>query len=132
MKDKVIVDIRGWEEHIGKTSGYEDLVYKGRIPTSKWGKAGSNPGKLEYFRNNDGTMRDFQQVLNGWMEGPWSIDIGKTLIFYCGTGWRAAEVWVYAKQFGLKDVHIYDFGFYEWSHLKNEVELGEVWKESNI
>ncbi|MGL5050633.1 MAG: sulfurtransferase, partial [Fusobacteriaceae bacterium] len=44
--DGHLVDIRSWEEHIGKITGYSDLDYKGRPKGAIWGKAGSDPNQL--------------------------------------------------------------------------------------
>ena len=47
------------------------------------------------------------------------------LAFYCGTGWRAAEVLAYANVIGVKDATLYDGGWYEWSaDPKNPVDSG--------
>ena len=48
------------------------------------------------------------------------------LSFFCGTGWRAAEVLTYADVMGLKNISLYDGGWYEWSANKNNpIEIGE-------
>jgi 3-mercaptopyruvate sulfurtransferase SseA len=49
----------------------------------------------------------------------------KTLIFYCGTGWRSSVAFLAARLLGLRCKN-YDDGFYGWSSDKtNSVALGE-------
>jgi len=36
-------------------------------------------------------------------------------MFFCGTGWRAAEVLWYADVMGLGNISLYDGGWNEWS-----------------
>lgn len=102
-----LVDIRSWDEHIGKTPGYDDIKEAGRPAGSRWG--GDMPADNA---NVDGTMRNFDEVLANWAE--WGIKPDQKLAFFCGTGWRAAEMLIYADVAGLKDVALYDGGWYEW------------------
>lgn len=120
-----IVDIRSWDEYIGNISGYDDLPHKGRILYSVWGKAGSNVTSLEDYRNPDLTMRSSEEIREMWDK--LGIDYNsRHLIFTCGSGWRAAEVYFYARVMGLEKVSLYDGGWYEWSLMGNNTfELGE-------
>lgn len=119
-----LVDIRSWNEYIGKTSGYSDITAKGRPAGSVWGHAGSNSSHLEDFTNVDTTMRNGSEILAMWKEN--GIIPGQRLAFYCGTGWRAAQVLTYADVMGLKNISLYDGGWYEWSANKNNpIEVGE-------
>ena len=43
------------------------------------------------------------------------VDTSKHLAFYCGTGWRAAEVLFDAYVMGYDKDTIYDGGWLEWS-----------------
>ncbi|MGL5122794.1 MAG: rhodanese-like domain-containing protein [Fusobacteriaceae bacterium] len=119
-----LVDIRAWDEHIGKTSGYSDIDYKGRPANSIWGKAGSSAITLEDYRNIDGTMRNGSEILNMWKE--LGIDTSKNITFFCGSGWRAAEVLIYSQILGIKNANLYSNGWYEWGfNKKNPIEVGE-------
>jgi 3-mercaptopyruvate sulfurtransferase SseA len=119
-----LVDIRSWDEHIGKITGYSDLKYKGRPAGAVFGHAGSDPNHLEDFRNLDNTMRNGDEILAMWKE--WGILPEQRLSFFCGSGWRAAEVLIYADVMGLKNISLYSNGWYEWSsNPKNPVEVGE-------
>ena len=114
-----LVDIRSWEEHIGETPGYSDIDEAGRPAGARYG--GDNPAD---FRNVDGTMRNFDEVLAMWAE--WGIMPDQRLLFFCGTGWRAAEVLVLADVAGLDSVALYDGGWYEWIMVgDNPIQTGE-------
>jgi molybdopterin synthase sulfurtransferase len=123
QKNSYLVDIRSWDEFIGKTSGYDYIKPKGRPAGSVWGHAGSDSSHLEDFRNIDNTMRNGSEILMMWKKD--GIDPDKKLAFYCGTGWRAAEVLFYADVMGLKHISLYDGGWNEWSmNPSNPVETG--------
>jgi len=69
LKDKEgskLVDIRSWDEFIGKTSGYDYIKAKGRPAGAAWGHAGSDSSHLEDFRNVDNTMRNPSEILAMW------------------------------------------------------------------
>ncbi|NFP91003.1 rhodanese-like domain-containing protein [Clostridium sporogenes] len=131
LKDKEgskLVDIRSWDEFTGKISGYDYIKAKGRPAGAVWGHAGSDSSHLEDFRNVDNTMRNSSEILAMWeKEG---IKPDQRLSFYCGTGWRAAEVLIYADVMGLKNISLYDGGWNEWSANKNNpIEVGEPSKK---
>lgn len=123
-KTSTLVDIRSWDEFIGKTSGYDYIKPKGRPAGAVWGHAGSDNSNLEDFRNIDNTMRNGAEIKAMWTKD--GIDVDNQLAFYCGTGWRAAEVLFYADVLGLKNISLYDGGWNEWSmDPSNPVETGE-------
>lgn len=123
QKNSYLVDIRSWNEFIGKTSGYDYIKPKGRPAGSIWGHAGSDANHLEDFRNIDNTMRSANEILAMWKKS--GIDPNKQLTFYCGTGWRASEVLFYADVMGLKHIAEYDGGWNEWSmNPANPIETG--------
>lgn len=95
---------RTLEEFIGKTPGYLDIKAKGRIPGSYWGQSGSDTSNLNDYRNPDQTMASAEDILKMWQTH--GINPNKRLSFYCGTGWRAAEVLAYAHVMGLKKVSL--------------------------
>lgn len=119
-----LVDIRSWVEYIGQTSGYDYIKGKGRPAGAVWGHAGSDPSNLQDFRNLDNTMRNGSEILKFWAEE--GITPDQKLSFYCGTGWRAAEVLIYADVMGLKNISLYDGGWNEWSNTPGSpIETGE-------
>lgn len=134
IKDKEnsnLVDIRSWEEFIGKTSGYDYIKPKGRPDGAVWGHAGSDAQSLQDYRNIDGTMINKDEIIKMWSE--WGITPNQNLAFYCGTGWRAAEVLYYADVMGLKNIALYDGGWNEWSgntgNEPNPIVTGEPAKK---
>ena len=116
-EDGDLISIRSWKEYTGKTSGYDYIKPRGRIKGAKWGMAGSNPWHMEDYRGVDEShMRPYTEIQKIWEE--LKIDSNNHLAFYCGTGWRASEVWFYAQAMGLENISIYDGGWKEWSEVK--------------
>lgn len=121
-----LVDIRSWDEHIGKISGYDYIKPKGRPAGSVWGHAGIDSNSLNDYTNLDSTMRNQDEIIAMWKEV--GILPEQRLSFFCGTGWRAAQVLTYADVMGLKNVSLYDGGWNEWSgntgNPANPIETG--------
>lgn len=65
------------------------------------------------YRNVDDTMREADELLEMWKAI--GITPDKEISFYCGTGWRASETWLYAFVLGFDRVSVYDGGWFEWS-----------------
>lgn len=119
-----LVDNRTWDEYIGKTSGYSYHDKMGRIPGAKFGYAGkTDSNSLDYYRNIDNTMRNFDEIISLWEEN--GIETSKHLSFMCGSGWRAAEVLYYANVAGLDKVSLYSDGWIGWSNAGLPSESGE-------
>ena len=119
----VLVCARSWDEHIGKTSGYDYIEAKGRIAGSVWGHSGSGPHNMENYRNLDNTMRSYHEIESIWQEA--GITPDKKVAFYCGSGWRASEAFFYAYLMGRQKIAVYDGGWLEWSQDDtNPVSLG--------
>lgn len=108
-----LVSIRSKDEWLGKTSGYSYIKPKGNIKGAVWGKAGSDAYHLEDYRSISGKMKNQDDLEQMWKD--LGVDTSKHLSFYCGTGWRAAEVLFYAYVMGYENVSIYDGGWLEWS-----------------
>ncbi len=107
------VSIRSLAEYRGETSGYSYFSAAGELPGAKWGHAGDPDNFARAFRNPDQTMRDPDEIARFWAAQ--GVDPAGPLIFYCGTGWRAAEAYFYARVLGWRDVKVYDGGWLEWS-----------------
>lgn len=112
-RDASLVSIRSWPEFIGTTSGYSYIKPKGEIAGARWGHAGSDSTHMEDFHNPDGTMRSADDITAMWKA--WNIKPDQQVSFYCGTGWRASETFMYARAMGWNNVSVYDGGWYEWS-----------------
>ncbi len=124
--DATLVDIRTKDEWLGNDSGYSDLEHKGRIKGAVFhgGNKGETPGDVYDYTNVDGTMRNFDEVLEMWESA--GIDYNNDISLYCGSGWRTAEVLMYANTYGLDNVSMYSNGWYEWSSIESQmVEKGE-------
>ncbi|MDQ4431850.1 sulfurtransferase [Yokenella regensburgei] len=123
-QDASLVSIRSWPEFIGTTSGYSYIKPKGEIAGARWGHAGSDSTHMEDFHNPDGTMRSADDISAMWKA--WNILPSQQVSFYCGTGWRASETFMYARAMGWPNISVYDGGWYEWSSdAKNPVQRGE-------
>ncbi|MGB5444622.1 MAG: rhodanese-like domain-containing protein [Psychromonas sp.] len=112
-----LVSIRTWEEYTGQTSGYSYIKEKGRIVGSKWGHAGTDSNNVADFLNPDGTMKSEKAINQLWQSA--NINQDQEVAFYCGTGWRASEVFFYTYVMGWKNISVFDGGWYEWSGDKN-------------
>ena len=120
----VLVSVRTWREHIGRTSGYNYIGPAGRIAGDVWGNCGSDAYHMQHYRNVDNTMRPYPEIAANWAEA--GITPDKWVAFYCGTGWRAAETWFYAFLMGWQRIAVYDGGWFEWSaDPANPIEVGE-------
>ncbi len=122
--DASLVSIRSWPEFIGTTSGYSYIKPKGDIAGARWGHGGSDSTHMEDFHNPDGTMVAADDIAAMWKQ--WNIEPHQRVAFYCGTGWRAAETFMYARAMGWQHIALYDGGWYEWSSdPKNPIATGE-------
>jgi thiosulfate/3-mercaptopyruvate sulfurtransferase len=108
-----LVSVRGWDEFIGRTSGYSYIEPKGRIRGAVWGAAGEDAGSMGMLRNADGTARSARDLERRWKQQGFTRN--QRLSFYCGTGWRASEAFFYAYAMGFPRISVYDGGWLEWS-----------------
>jgi 3-mercaptopyruvate sulfurtransferase SseA len=117
-----LVSVRTWNEHIGRTSGYNYIAPAGRIAGDVWGNCGSDAYHMQHYRTIDNTMRAYPEIAANWAEA--GITPDKWVAFYCGTGWRASETWFYARLMGWTRIAVYDGGWFEWSRdpLNNPIE----------
>ena len=129
-KDASLVSVRSWPEFIGETSGYSYIKPKGDIAGARWGHAGIDATHMDDYHNPDGTMRSEADLTALWKD--WHITPDQQVSFYCGTGWRASEAFMYARAMGWKNVSVYDGGWYEWSSdPKNPVVTGDRQPDSS-
>ncbi len=124
-QDGFLACVRSRDEFVGKISGYDYIQPRGRIPGSVWAAL---PGDEAYrdrlSQDPAGTARLCREIEAGWRERGLAPD--KKSVFYCGTGWRASEAFLYARWMGWKDIAIYDGGWLEWSaQADNPIEVGE-------
>jgi len=121
-----LVSVRTWNEHIGRTSGYNYIAPAGRIAGDVWGNCGSDAYHMQHYRNLDNTMRPYPEIAANWAQA--GVTSAKWVAFYCGTGWRASETWFYAYLMGWPRIAVYDGGWHEWSQDpdNNPIESGET------
>ena len=76
-------------------SGYNYIGPAGRISGDVWGNCGTDAYHMQHYRTVENTMRPYPEIAANWAEN--GITPDKRLAFYCGTGWRASETWLYAR-----------------------------------
>jgi thiosulfate/3-mercaptopyruvate sulfurtransferase len=122
-ENSLLVSVRSWEEYIGATSGYPWLAPRGRIAGAVWAASGTGADDIQYYRSPDGTMRSYPEIEASWRQA--GITPDRRVAFYCGTGWRAAEAFLYVHLMGWPHVSVYDGGWLEWCQdAANPVEIG--------
>ncbi len=122
--DFVLVDNRTEEEFRGETSGYSYFDIAGRIEGAVYGFAGvGNSSSMLYYENLDSTMRNAYEIEAMWAAA--GIDTTKHLSFYCGGGYRAAEVLWHAKVMGLENVSLFADGWCGWALAGLDYVTGE-------
>jgi len=121
----VVACVRTWDEFIGKISCYDYIEPKGRIPGSVWAPLPSAEAYSDrQSQSPASTARLCQEIVVSWRERGLTPD--KKIAFYCGTGWRASEAFLYAHWLGWKNISIYDGGWLEWSDRgDNPIAVGE-------
>lgn len=118
-----LVSIRSEEEWKGETSGYSYIPKAGEPKGAVWGKSGEGNSGMEYYVNDDGTVKDFADIEAMWKEQ--GFDTSNELSFYCGTGWRAALPWLMMYEHGY-DSTLFDGGWNEWQmHDELEAQVGD-------
>jgi len=109
-----LVDNRTIEEYEGQTSGYSYFDIAGRVDGAIYGYAGvGNSSSMLYYDNLDTTMRNGDEILAMWKDA--GIDTSKHLSFYCGGGYRAAEVLWDARVMGLTNTSLFADGWCGWA-----------------
>jgi 3-mercaptopyruvate sulfurtransferase SseA len=124
-REGIVACVRAWEEYIGQTSGYDYIQPKGRIPGSVWAPLpGDEVYRDQHSQSPELAAKLLEEIEEGWRAK--GLTVEKKVVFYCGTGWRASEAFLYALMLGWKDISIYDGGWLEWSaQADNPIEVGE-------
>lgn len=119
-----LVSIRSEAEWLGETSGYSYMDKAGEPKGAVWGHAGSDPYHMEDYTHDDGTYITYDEMLELWSDCDFTVD--NELAFYCGTGWRATIPFLICYENGVKDVKLYDGGWYQWlMDDSNPVQVGD-------
>ncbi len=116
----ILASVRSGDEHNGKTSGYNYINSKGRIPGDVWINSGNTAYDMVNYRMLDNTMLNYKKIEKMW--AGYGLSMNKEITFYCGTGWRATEAFFYAYLIGYENIKLYDGGWLEWSdYYGNEI-----------
>lgn len=121
LKDKnfKLVSIRSRDEFEGKTSGYGYIDRAGEPLGAIWGHDTDDAS----YNNTDGTVVGIDKVNEYLKESGASTD--NETSYYCGTGWRAAIPFLIEYENGIKNVSVYDGGWFQWQmDPENPVQLG--------
>lgn len=102
-----LLDARSFEEHEGGVTGYEYVDASGRIPTSE-----SFPN-ADYQLSPDDPLSDVMSRLQQRLTAQ-GIAKDDRLIWYCGTGWRAARMCILSQAAGYTHTAVYEGGWNEW------------------
>ena len=105
--DATLVDIRSREEHLGLKSGYSYMELAGRPAGARWGE------DVPSYRTATNRKRASEEIL-AVLERQGIDYRNRTLYLFCGTGWRASEVFLYLREAGLQRLHVFN-GWMEWS-----------------
>ena len=113
----VIVDDREWAEFVGSSNSYYHYFEEyGRIPTAQWAGDWTALVSSDYLY-----LKPYTEVKDHWTASGFTSE--KTMIFYCGTGWRSGLTAFYAYLMGWPAAN-YDGGWFEWSYYDNPREKG--------
>lgn len=118
-----VIDTRTKDEWDGKSTGYTYHDLKGRIPGTIYSNCGRGySSSVFYYRNADKSMRNGEAIKNMWKKA--GIDYqNKHMVFFCGSGWRAAETTWEAWLMGY-DASLYSDGWLGWSNDGNNYVRG--------
>ena len=99
------ITTRTYDEYIGETSGYSYIPKAGEIPGAIYGHDEAD------YKNEDGTYLSYEDMVA--MLEKEDLDSNKEMVFYCGTGWRAALPVLKFYEKGI-EAKLFDGGWNEW------------------
>lgn len=110
-----VIDTRSKAEWDGKDTGYGYHDLAGRIPGTIYSNCGYGYSSSVFrYRNADKSMRSGEAIKKMWKDD--GIDYqNKHMVFFCGSGWRAAETTWEAWLMGY-DASLYSDGWIGWSN----------------
>ena len=101
-----VVSVRSRREFEGIVSGYSYIESKGHIEGALWGGSASGWIHRDLQRTLDRARKDLAAA---------SKDPTRSLIFYCGTGWRSSMAFLMARELGYESIANYDGSWLEWT-----------------
>ncbi len=113
-----MADVRSDAEFTGRTSGYQSLQAKGRIPFAV--PVGDGDDSAYLYLQRDGHLRPPAEILAHWQQqglvpAKEGGRFGREVIFYCGGGWRSSVAFFYAWLLGFENIRNYSDGWSGWS-----------------
>ena len=102
-----LVSIRSEKEFRGEETGYSYIKYAGEPLGAVWGH---NTDDGSYIEN--GKVVGLNKVKSILAESNSFLD--NELSFYCGTGWRATIPFLICYQNGIKNISVFDGGWWAW------------------
>ncbi|WP_394018386.1 sulfurtransferase [Anaerococcus cruorum] len=122
--DVQYVSTRTYEEYIGETSGYSYIPKAGELPGAIYGHDEAD------YKNPDGTYISYDDMVK-MLENE-GVDTNKDIVFYCGTGWRAALLLLKFYEQGI-ETKLFDGGWNEWQmHDELPVQLGDPKEDAQM
>lgn len=128
-EDFQLVSTRSEAEWRGIESGYSYIPKAGEPKGALWGRpllrnsGEANVSDMEDYKNEDGTNKDFEEIVAMWeYEG---IDLDKTIALYCGTAWRSSLPWLMMYERGYESLH-FDSSWNDYQmHDELPVQIGD-------
>lgn len=122
--DKQYIATDTYDEYTGKISGYSYIPKAGELPGALWGHDEAD------YKNEDGTYISYEDMV-AMLEGE-GVDITQPMIFYCGTGWRAALPMLRFYDNGI-ETKLFDGGWNEWQmHDELLAQVGDLREGSEL
>jgi thiosulfate/3-mercaptopyruvate sulfurtransferase len=109
-----LVSIRSEDEFVGKITGYSYIPNAGEPLGAVWGK---DTDDGTYAVNNSMVGMDAVNKILAESNSSTSNE----LAFYCGTGWRATIPFLLCYQAGVKDITLFDGGWYQWEYCNRTI-----------
>lgn len=122
-----IIDVRTRDEFTGATHPYDYIPTAGRIQGAVYAHGSvETPWEVNYLVDSAGKIKPAQEIDAMWTAD--GVPKDKELVFYCGTGWRAALALLVAESMGWNKLGYYDGGWMEWS-MGGQAQLNPVQKD---
>lgn len=109
----VLASVRSLEEHQGTTSSYTYIEHAGEPAGAVWAKASCGKDDVADLLTSKQKIKPLAEIAQAWQAN--GLTGEKEVVFYCGTGWRAAVAFFVAKELGWSKVRLFDGGWYDWS-----------------
>lgn len=111
-----LADVRTWAEYTGKSHNYPYHVPLGRIPHARWAHWGTKTYEGDaYYSTATGALKPLADTAAMWRKEGLEPSGERRVVFYCGSGWRAALAWCLCRLHGHDGCAVYDGSILEWA-----------------